>query len=251
MEPSTDYAGAVGMQPMFNFQGNAALSILGFLGTMALLVGLGVALVVLLARHNAFAARRVGLAMGGIVGAYLLLLVGTSLASGRRTVEPGNAKYFCEIDCHLAYSVVGSRRVPALGSARANGAFQVVTLKVWFDPRTTSAHRGDSPLFPNPRAVRLVDGAGRSYAPSASGLSALEGSEGRQTPLTQALRPGESYTTSLVFEIPADARAPELLLTESDPVTHLLIGHENSLLHSSIPFRLSDSSSASGAAVRG
>jgi hypothetical protein len=189
--------------------------------------------------------------MGGVVGAYLLLLVGTSLASGARTVEPGNAKYFCEIDCHLAYSVVGSRRVAALGGARAHGTFQVVTLKVWFDPRTTSAHRGDSPLFPNPRAARLVDASGRAYAPSDAGLAALEQAEGRQTPLTQALRPGESYTTSLVFEIPADARAPELLLTESDPVTHLLIGHENSLLHPGIPFRLSDSSAASGAAVRG
>ena len=239
------------MEPMFNFQGSAALSVLAFLGAGVLLMALGVALVVLLARRNASAARRVGVAMGGTVAAYLLLLVGTSLASGERTVELGNAKYFCEIDCHLAYSVVGSRRVPALGVARAHGAFEVVTLRVWFDPRTTSPRRDDSPLFPNPRAVRLVDGAGHAYAPSAAGLSALEAAEGRQTPLTQSLRPGESYTTSLVFEIPAGVRAPELLLTESDPVTHLLIGHENSLLHRSIPFRLSDSSSASNAAVRG
>jgi hypothetical protein len=237
------------MEPVFNFQGSAALSILAFLAAMALLAALGVALVVLLARRNAFAARRVGLAMGGIAGAYLLLLVGTSLASGARTVEPGNAKYFCEIDCHLAYSVVGSRQATELGPAR--GHFQVVTLKVWFDPRTTSPRRDDSPLFPNPRAVRLVDGAKHAYAPSAAGLSALEAAEGRQTPLTQALRPGESYTTSLVFEVPAGARAAELLLTESSPVTHLLIGHENSLLHRPIPFRLTDSSSASRAAVRG
>jgi hypothetical protein len=239
------------MQPVFNFQGSAALSILAFLGSAVLLAALGVALVVLLARRKSFAARRVGMAMGAVAGVYLLLLVGTSLATGAHAVEPGNAKYFCEIDCHLAYSVAGARRVAALGGARARGAFEVVTLKVWFDPRTTSARRGDAPLFPNPRAVRLVDAAGRSYAPSPAGLAALEAAEGRQTPLTQALRPGESYTTSLVFEIPADARAPRLLLTESDPVTHLLIGHENSLLHPAVPFRLSDSSSAPGAAVRG
>jgi len=239
------------MQPVFNFQGSAALSILAFLGAGALLAALGVAVVVLLIRRNAFAARRVGVAMGAVAGVYLLLLVGTSLAAGARTVEPGNAKYFCEIDRHLAYSVAGARRVAALGGARADGAFEVVTLKVWFDPRTTSEHRGDSPLFPNPRAVRLVDAAGRSYAPSPAGLAALEAAEGRQTPLTQALRPGESYTTSLVFNLPANARAPRLLLTESDPVTHLLIGHENSLLHPAVPFRLPDSSSASGAAVRG
>ena len=34
-------------------------------------------------------------------------------------------------------------------------------------------------------------------------------------------------------------------LTENDPVTHLLIGHENSLLHRPIPFRLADSSTSS------
>ena len=239
------------MQPMFNYQGSAALSVLAFLGAGALLAALGVALVILLARRDTRAARRVGTAMGGVAGAYLLLLVGTSLASRARTVEPGNAKYFCELDCHLAYSVVGSRRVPALGGAKANGAFEIVTVKVWFDPRTTSPRRDDSPLFPNPRAVRLVDGAGRSYAPSAAGLSALEAAVGRQAPLTQALRPGESYTTSIVFDVAADTRGAELLLTEADPVTRLLIGHENSLLHRPIPFRLTDSSPASRAAVRG
>lgn len=239
------------MQPLFNFQGNVILSILTFLGTGAMLVGLGITLAVLLARHNAHAARRVGIAMAAVAGVYLLLLVGTSLASGPRAVEPGNAKYFCEIDCHLAYTVVGARRVAALGAARANGAFEVVTLKVWFDPGTTSPRRDDSPLYPNPRAVRLVDAAGRAYAPSAAGIAALEAAEGKQAPLTQALRPGESYTTSLVFEVPADARTGELLLTESDPITHLLIGHENSLLHRPVPFRLTGSPSAPGAAVRG
>ena len=53
------------------------------------------------------------------------------------------------------------------------------------------------------------------------------------------------------FEVPADARAHELLLTERDPVTRLLIGHENSLLHRRIPFRITGPPSAPGAAVRG
>ena len=237
------------MQPVFNFQGSALLSVLAFLGTGALLVGLGVALVVMLARRNAFAARRVGVAMAGVVGAYLLLLVGTSLASAPRTVEPGKAKYFCEIDCHLAYSVVGSRWAAGLGPAR--GHFQVVTLKVWFDPRTTSPHRDDSPLHPNPRAALLVDDQGHAFHRSGPGQAGLEAVEGPQPPLTQPLRPGESYTTSIVFDVAPDSRATELRLNETDLVTHLLIGHENSLLHRPVPFRLSDPASASSAAVRG
>ena len=138
---------------------------------------------------------------------------------------------------------------PALGPAR--GAFEVVTLKVWFDPRTTSPRRGDSPLYPNPRAVRLLDAAGHELHRSTPGQEGLESVEGRQPPLSQALRPGESYVTSIVFGVAPGTRASELLLTESDPVTRLLIGHENSLLHRPIPFRLTDSASAARAAVRG
>ena len=237
------------MQPVFNFQGSALLAVLAFLGTGVVLAGLGVALVVMLARHNAFAARRVALAMVGVVGAYLLLMVGTSLASTPRAVEPGNAKYFCEIDCHLAYSVVGSRPATQLGPA--HGHFQVVTLKVWFDPRTTSPRRDDSPLHPNPRAALLLDDQGYEFYRSRPGQEGLEAVEGPQPPLTQPLRPGESYTTSIVFDIAPESRAAELRLTETDLVTYLLIGHENSLMHRPIPFRLTDSSPASGAAVRG
>jgi hypothetical protein len=240
------------MQPLFNFTGSSApLSVLAFLGTAAVLAALAVTAVILLARRNRIAGRRVALAGGGVAAAYAAALAGFSLASGARVVEPGNAKYFCEIDCHLAYSVVGARRAASLGGTRARGAFEVVTLKVWFDPSTTSARRGVAPLAPNPRAARLVDASGRSYAPSPRGLRALEAESGAQTPLSAALRPGESYTTSIVFELPAEARAPELLLTEDDPITRLLIGHENSFLHRAIPFRLADSSASRRAAVRG
>src|SRR3982750_4536038 len=101
------------MQPVFNFQGSPApLSALLFLGTGALLVGLTVAVVVLLARRNGYAARRAAIAAAGVAGAYLALLLGASLLSRAGEVEPGNAKYFCELDCHLAYSVVGSRTLP-------------------------------------------------------------------------------------------------------------------------------------------
>lgn len=240
------------MQPVFNFQGSSAiLSILAFALTGVAVFALAVACVVMLTRRNLFAASRLALVAGMVAGAYLLVLLGFSLAGRQRVVEPGNAKYFCEIDCHLAYSVVGSRRVPTLGPTRANGAFEVVTVRVWFDPHTIGYQRDDSPLFPNPRAVRLVDAAGHTYARSEAGQIALARVEGAQVPLAQSLRPGESYTTSLVFDVPADVRAPELLLTESDPVTHLLIGHENSLLHRRIPFRLADSSRTARAGVRG
>jgi len=45
------------------------------------------------------------------------------------------------------------------------------------------------------------------------------------------LRPGKSYLTTFVFDVPADARNPRLLITDVDLVTRLLVDHENSPLH--------------------
>jgi hypothetical protein len=233
------------MTPYFNFQIPAPISVLAFLGTGAALVCLGIAFVVLAMAKSWFAAKRVAMVGGGLGAAYLATLAGMSLASRTQVVQPGDAKYFCEIDCHLAYSVVGAQRVDALGSARPHGAFEVVTLKVWFDPSTISPHRGEAPLTPNPRFVRLLDARGEKIGPSAEGGAALASAQGAQTPLSTPLRPGESYTTSLVFDVPRGDRADRLLLTEDDPVTALLIGHENSLLHPKVVFRLSGAPSAS------
>jgi hypothetical protein len=57
---------------------------------------------------------------------------------------------------------------------------------------------------------------------------------GFSTPLTTPLRPGESYTTDFVFDVPRDARGLRLSITEDDPETRLVIGHENSLFHKKI-----------------
>jgi len=50
------------------------------------------------------------------------------------------------------------------------------------------------------------------------------------------LRPGESYTTDFVFDVPNDAQTLRLLIPEDDPETRFVIGHENSLWHKKIYF---------------
>jgi hypothetical protein len=42
----------------------------------------------------------------------------------------------------------------------------------------------------------------------------------------------------LVFDLPADALGPVLLLNESTLPTRFVIGHENSFLHGKTKFRL-------------
>lgn len=226
------------MQPLFNFDGSAVLSIAAFLGTVLLLVGsLLTALALRSAGRRAGAGRALAVA-GAAAGVYLVLLLAVGAMSRAREVAPGQEKYFCEIDCHLAYSVAGVRRTPTLGGRPARGVWEVVTMRMRFDPGTISERRGDGPLTPNPRRVWLLDAAGRRHDAADVGSGPLARAAGASAPLTTPLRPGQSSTTTLVFDVPADAGPTRLVLTEADPVTRLLIGHENSLLHARTAFAL-------------
>lgn len=189
-------------------------------------------------RRSAFFTRLGASVVVSVAAGYLVLLCGVSFASSEQVLPPGSWKYFCEIDCHIAYSVMSTQTMAALGPElqriRAQGKFVVVRVKTWFDEKTISPMRGNGPLTPNPRRVSLVDDAGRKFPPSPDGESALSRAAAASTPLTQALRPGESYDTDLVFDVPAQARGLRLLITDDSPETRVLIGHENSLLHKKI-----------------
>lgn len=216
----------------------APVVVLLFLGSVTLI---GVGFVVLLygavRRSSFFAKLGAGTALTVGIG-YFLLLGGVSFASSEKILPPGGEKYFCEIDCHMAYSIVGVQSAAALGPEKqqiaAHGKFEIVRLKTWFDESTISPRRGNGPLTPNRRRVQLVDDRGRSFLPSPEGEIAYTRINGPSIPLTQPVRPGESYTTDLVFDVPSDARELRLLITEDDPETRFVIGHENSLLHKKI-----------------
>ena len=209
----------------------APLVALAFLGAGFLVVctaiGAGVA----------FAARRAGLAklLGGaglaVAVVYATLLVGASLFSRERTLGKGERKYFCEMDCHIAYDVAAAEAPDA--------KTRVVTVRTWFDPSSIASFRGNAPLAPGPRVVYLVDEAGRRYEPSPQATTAWQEAHGEATSFGRELRPGESYSNTFVFELPPEARAPRLFL--GDPpggIENLLIGHENSPMHGKTYFAL-------------
>jgi hypothetical protein len=220
----------------------AAVGALGFLGTGALLLLAALVVLVLLARGRRSAAAGALLGALGLVIAYGGLLLIFSLASTEKVLARGAEKHFCEIDCHLAYSITDVRQTQSLGPQSApvttRGTFYVVTIKTRFDEQTISAHRGLGPLTPNSRIATVIDEQGREYQPSPAGQRALEQTEGTGMPFTTPLRPGESYTTELVFELPADVRAPRLLIHEGETMTRFIIGHENSPLHKKTEFQL-------------
>lgn len=222
----------------------AAIGVLAFLGT-AFVMGLA-ALIIIHAIKTRKRARagRVGLAGLVGLGLYLVLLLAFSLMSREKVLAFGEEKHFCEIDCHLAYSVTNVRETKALGvqgkEATAQGIFYIVTIKTRFDETTISQTRGDGLLTPNSRIVTILDEEGNSYSPSTEGQSALGDSQpgGGGTPLDTPLRPGQSYTTDLVFDLPANIKNPELLMREGEFITRFIIGHENSFWHGKTKFRL-------------
>jgi len=215
----------------------APLVILAFLGAGFLLVCSIVGGAVALAARRLGVAKILGAAAGAIALAYVSLLLGAALVSRERTLAPDEKKYFCEMDCHLAYSITEP--------TSAEGSTRVVTIKTWFDPSTIASFRGNAPLTPNPRTVYLVDEEGRRIEPSESATRTWRERHGGSTPLERELRPGESYTTTFVFEIPPRTRNPRLFLGDTPGPENLLIGHENSPFHRKVYFDLPSSSTAS------
>ena len=201
-------------------------TVLLFIG--AVLAGAALIVLYLLARVSKRApfARITLRALLGGAGLYVLLFLGASLTSRSRVLAVGVEKHICEIDCHLAYSVAAtkSENLPD-GHVR-----RTVTVKVRFDEETISARRPrDATLTPNSRYVALVDNAGHRYPGSTDGLR-------------RKLIPGESYTTDIVFEVPANAQDLRLVLRNNDAETAFIIGHENSLLHGKTTFALVNAS---------
>jgi len=228
--------------PAFSFQGSAMVGILAFLGLGAVVL-LGAAAAALFAlRGRRRTASRIVAAVTVAVLGYVATLALFAAGSRERVLGTGQEKYFCELDCHLAYSVVGVRRARSLaypaGEERAGGLYHVVTLRTRFDPETISARRPRGmPLVPNPRVVAVSD-RGRRFLPSPEGQEALRRAGEDSVPLERPLRPGESYLTQIVFDLPVDAQAPRLVLTEAFWPTRLLIGHENSPGHRKTSFAL-------------
>ncbi|HUQ32563.1 MAG TPA: hypothetical protein VM095_10615 [Pyrinomonadaceae bacterium] len=221
----------------------AAIGVLTFLGT-AFLLGVATLMTLhALKTKRRQRAKKIGLAAATVLGLYLSLLVAFSFMSREKALAIGEEKHFCEIDCHVANSVLSVRKTKTLGDgpqqqAISKGIFYVVTVRTRFDETTTSATRGDGLLTPNSRILTALDGEGNSYEQSVEGQRALAASAGGGTPLYTPLRPGQSYTTELVFDLPADVKNPQLLMREGEYVTRFIIGHENSFWHEKTKFRL-------------
>jgi hypothetical protein len=159
--------------------------------------------------------------------------VGAGLFSRSVVKGAGEEKYFCEIDCHLAYRVVSVRSIEPMPGEP--GRVWAVELRTRFDETTISPRRGrEAPVWPSPRHVALRDAVGATHEPLPGTEAWLQGHGLHSTPLSQELRPGESYTTTLLFALPDRTAPAHLLVEDADWINTLVIGSEESPWHGKV-----------------
>jgi hypothetical protein len=195
-----------------------------FLGSGFLIFCAAIGAAIAAAARRAMLARTLGGVALTVAVVYGVLLLAASLLSRERTLAAGEKKYFCEMDCHLAYSVDAA--------SAPDDSRRIVTVRTWFDRSTIASFRGDAPLTPNPRVVYLVDSGGRRYAPSGSPAPVAG------APLTRELRPGDSYLSTFVFAVPAGTGPLRLFLGDPPGLESLIINHESSPFHARSYFAL-------------
>jgi hypothetical protein len=231
------------------------LVIVMFLGACSGLLFMGIAFLYGLVTRKRWVMQVSAALAASAVVLYWALLFGFSLASSDKVLSMGDQKHFCEVDCHIAYSVTSVTNAAELGVGEkrisAAGKFYIVRVQTWFDPSTISSFRGNGQLAPSPRKVVVLDEDSREFAPSQPGQRTYELTpSATTTPLTTPLRPGESYSTDFVFDLPSDVHRPRLLVGDVDPISSLIIGHENSPLHKKIYFAISPATPINNAKSR-
>jgi hypothetical protein len=216
----------------------SALLRVGFFGAFLLMLAATAILAVLgllaLAARRPARARVCALVWGAIAVPYAATLLVASLVSRERVLGQGEEKFFCDVDCDLAYSVTDVRTSQVVGDSsggvRAHGAFVIVSLRCRSDAARVT-------MSPHPRA-RILDRDGHAYGVSIRGQAALEAARGSHDDLEQKLAPGESATHELVFDLPLDARDPKLFVTDGDAIGRFIINDESSPLHRKTLFSL-------------
>jgi uncharacterized membrane protein len=105
---------------------------MALLGTGFLLFLAALVLVQSLVVRRTRRAKVVLLGMAIVAGAYLAAILIFSLTSHEKVLARGEEKHFCEIDCHLAYSVVNTRQSKTLGDPPnqeiAQGVYTIVKI---------------------------------------------------------------------------------------------------------------------------
>jgi hypothetical protein len=185
--------------------------LLGTLATLATFGLVGIALLVALLSYvrggRSTALRALALA-GVVVTLYGLGIALPALLAPTKVLAPSEELSFCGFDCHLHVAVVAAESDPA-------GPRVLVGIQVRSDAIQAPEH-------PSLLRIRLVDRAGREYAPEPM-------PDGRD-PFAQVLEAGDSYSRTLSFPAPASEDLHGLRVTWRVGLDYWVLGPGNTFL---------------------
>jgi hypothetical protein len=192
-----------------------------FLILMVSVIAAAIRILYRLIRRRFRPARKTAIRLLLFVAAYMLVLVGFSVAEPRQQIAMGVPQCFDE----WCITVESAARQAAIGATRAHGNFCVVTLRV-------SSKAGGRRQRETGVRVYLLDAEGRRFDVSAAGQRQLEQQGQAGMPVTSFVAPGGSFESRLAFDVPADARRLSLVKTSwSWFPFRLIIGGPDSWLH--------------------
>jgi hypothetical protein len=202
---------------------------LTFIITVLFLVVSLAFLIVSLVRGQTTRARMLGVFIITWLAIYTGLLLAVSLASRSPTLETGQEHCFDE----MCFSVQEVTQSDSLESGHAKGVFYIIHL------RLHNAARRAAQKPSNPQ-IWVADAQGHDYPQM---ISAEQGHAGQQVSAAELwvgrLNPGETADRLVAFDLPANISLPVLMISEGSGFpTNVIIGDENSYLHSRTTFRL-------------
>jgi hypothetical protein len=168
--------------------------------------------------------RRIGLTIAACWIFYIAILFVVSLTSATRQIPLRAEKCFDD----WCATVTGARAFLE-PTPTAGGKFIVVSLRV-------SNHARQAAFRPSQPRLTLQLPSGGSVSPSTAGQGEFEKQAGPQENLAKRIIAGESFETSVVFEVPTAAHQAVVLLEGPPQLTKILVGDENSLFHKKVVF---------------
>ena len=164
--------------------------------------------------------RKLVLALTVCASAYAVILMAVSFSSKTRQLVLGTDKCFDD----WCAAVLGAHSFPG-ASATDGRKFVAVELRI--------SNRARGAAFrPSQPRVTLLLAAGEELNSSASGQHEFVKQAGPQEDIAKRLVAGESFQTTIVFEVPsATSNASVQVLEGPSVLTRVLVGDENSFFH--------------------
>ncbi|NOT33583.1 MAG: hypothetical protein HOP12_05355 [Candidatus Eisenbacteria bacterium] len=203
----------------------AAVAPLAMLGTAAMVLAAVAIAVVSASQGRPRLAAKFGLGAAGLLGGYLAVLVGVSLASPARTFAPGAEFHFAEFDPHFHVRVLDARREPGAGG----GTRLILDLAARSDAARVEQ-------WPSWVRVRLLTEAGGALDPATvDGVAPRIMSE-HPVVFDGAIAPRESMRVQLAFELPSGVTVEALTIDGDAWPSCWMVGNDISWFHK--PVRL-------------